>query len=128
MAIFEIKFSVYKQASRQTNKQTNKQPPRRHSQKISRSALLSAAGATKKQSFTDSIHIFNKVMTKYSHKKCTKTFHIWKNKNVNKTHCFYSETVLFRKKYFRNGTKLLPKCVNKQLRPNIQIVCLTYSC
>ena len=85
-------------------------------------------GKKKQQHFTDSIRIFKKLMTKYSHKKCTKTFQIWKNKNVNKTQCFYSETVPFRKNNFRNGTKLLPKRVNKQLRPNIQILCLTYSC
>ena len=43
VAVFEIKFSVYKQ----TIKHTTNQPYRRHIEKISRSALLSAAGATK---------------------------------------------------------------------------------
>ena len=38
VAVFEIKFSVYTQA--------NIQPSRHHTEKISRSALLSAAGAT----------------------------------------------------------------------------------
>ena len=36
-------------------------------------------------------------------------FHIWENKNVNKAQCFYSETVPFRKFWFRNGNKILPK-------------------
>ena len=49
-------------------------------------------------------------------------------KNVNKTHCLSSETAPFRMFFFRNGAKILPKRVNKQLRPNIQIACLTYSC
>ena len=90
--------------------------------------VLNVGGKKKQQHFTGSIRIFKKLMTKYSHKKCTKTFQIWKNKNVNKTQCFYSETVPFRKNNFWNGMKLLPKRVNKQLRPNIQILCLTYSC
>ena len=59
---------------------------------------------------------------------CTKTFQIWLNKNVNKTQCFSSEMVPFQNIYFWKGNKILPKCINKQLGPNIQISCLTYSC
>ena len=51
MAVFEITFSVYKQTYIHTNNQPTTQAHRHHTEKISRSALLSAAGATKNEEY-----------------------------------------------------------------------------
>ena len=75
MSIFEIKFSVYMQASKQTTNQPTKQMPYREDK-----LLCSAAGMTKKVNCSDGINgrfrfVIN--ITKYDHRKIENMYKIF---------------------------------------------------